>query len=137
MPYIDQFNNNFSSVVGLSVRIPILNGFQAKNVVALEKIQLEETSIDLQDTKLEFKQSIEEAYLKMESAFNRHHLLIGQVTAYEQSFHTNEIRFNNGVSNIVEYLTSKNNLDAAKLNLSKAKYEYILRVRVLDYYRGL
>jgi outer membrane protein len=137
MPYIDQFNNNFSSVVGLSVRIPILNGFQAKNAVALEKIQLEESSIDLQDTKLEFKQSIEEAYLKMESAFNRHHLLIGQVTAYEQSFHTNEIRFNNGVSNIVEYLTSKNNLDSAKLNLSKAKYEYILRVRVLDYYRGI
>jgi outer membrane protein len=49
----------------------------------------------------------------------------------------NEIRFNNGVSNIVEYLISKNNLDTAKLNLSKAKYEYILRVRVLDYYRGI
>ena len=137
MGYIDQFNNNFSSVIGLSVRIPILNGFQAKSAVALEKIQLEETSIDLQNTKLLFKQSIEEAYLKMESAFDRHHILIDQVAAYENSFRTNEIRFNNGVSNIVEYLTSKNNLDAAKLNLSKAKYEYILRVRVLDYYRGL
>ena len=137
MGYIDQFNNNFSSVIGLSVRIPILNGFQAKSAVALEKIQLEETSIDLQNTKLLFKQSIEEAYLKMESAFDRHHILVDQVAAYENSFRTNEIRFNNGVSNIVEYLTSKNNLDAAKLNLSKAKYEYILRVRVLDYYRGL
>jgi outer membrane protein len=137
MGYIDQFNNNFSSVIGLSVRIPILNGFHAKNTVALEKIQLQESSIDLQNTKLLFKQSIEEAYLKMESAFNRHHILVGQVTSYEHSFHTNEIRFNNGVSNIVEYLTSKNNLDSAKLNLSKAKYEYILRVRILDYYRGL
>jgi len=137
MGYMDQFNNNFSSVVGLSVRIPILNGFHAKNTVALEKIQLQESSIDLQNTKLLFKQSIEEAYLKMESAFNRHHILVGQVTSYEHSFHTNEIRFNSGVSNIVEYLTSKNNLDSAKLNLSKAKYEYILRVRILDYYRGL
>ena len=135
--YIDQFNNNFSSVIGLSVRIPILNGFIAKNSVALEKIQLEESSLDLQNTTLLFKQSIEEAYLKMESAFNRHHILISQVTAYEHSFRTNEIRFNNGVSNIVAYLTSKNNLDSAKLNLSKAKYEYILRVRILDYYRGL
>jgi outer membrane protein len=137
MGYVDQFNNNFSSVIGLSVRIPILNGFFAKNTVALEKIQLEESSLDLQNTTLLFKQSIQEAYLKMESAFNRHHILIGQVTAYESSFRTNEIRFNNGVSNIVAYLTSKNNLDAAKLNLSKAKYEYILRVRILDYYRGL
>ena len=135
--YVDQFNNNFSSVVGLSVRIPIFNGSRAKNTVALEKIQLQETSIELQNTKILYKQSIEEAYLKMESAFNRHFILVDQVTAYENSFHTNEIRFNNGVSNIVEYLTSKNNLDSAKLNLSKAKYEYILRVRILDYYRGL
>jgi outer membrane protein len=135
--YQDQFNNNFNSVVGVSVRIPIFNGFFAKNEVALQKVQLEEKSNDLQNTTLEFKQSIEEAYLKMESAFKRNFILLSQVTAYEQSFRTNEIRFNNGVSNIVEYLTSKNNLDAAMLNLSKAKYEYILRVRILDYYRGL
>ncbi len=135
--YTDQFNNNFNSVFGVSVRIPLFNGFNAKNRVALQKIQLQESTIDLQNTKLLFKQSIEEAYLKMESAFNRHRILLDQVTAYEQSFHTNEIRFNNGVSNIVEYLISKNNLDTSKLNLSKAKYEYILRVRVLDYYRGL
>jgi len=135
--YADQFRNNYNSVFGVSVRIPLFNGFNAKNRVALQKIQLEETTIDLQNTKLLFKQSIEEAYIKMESAFNRHHILLDQVIAYEQSFHTNEIRFNNGVSNIVEYLISKNNLDTAKLNLSKAKYEYILRVRVLDYYRGL
>jgi len=135
--YQDQFNNNFNSVVGVSVRIPIFNGFFAKNEVALQKVQLEEKSNDLQNTTLEFKQSIEEAYLKMESAFKRNFILLSQVTAYEQSFRTNEIRFNNGVSNIVEYLTSKNNMDAAMLNLSKAKYEYILRVRILDYYRGL
>ncbi len=135
--YGDQFNNNFNSVFGVSVRIPLFNGFNAKNRVALQKIQLQESSIDLQNTKLLFKQSIKEAYIKMESAFNRHHILLDQVNAYEQSFHTNEIRFNNGVSNIVEYLISKKNLDTAKLNLSKTKYEYILRVRVLDYYRGI
>ena len=135
--YQDQFNNNFNSVVGVSVRIPIFNGFFAKNEVALQKVQLKEKSNDLQNTTLEFKQSIEEAYLKMESAFDRNFILVSQVNAYEQSFRTNEIRFNNGVSNIVAYLTSKNNLDAAMLNLSKAKYEYILRVRILDYYRGL
>ncbi len=135
--YGDQFNNNFNSVFGVSVRIPLFNGLNAQNRVALQKIQLQESSIDLQNTKLLFKQSIKEAYIKMESAFNRHHILLDQVNAYEQSFHTNEIRFNNGVSNIVEYLISKNNLDTAKLNLSKAKYEYILRVRVLDYYRGI
>ena len=135
--YLDQLDNNLSSVIGISVRIPVFNGFEAKNMVALEKIQLKERSLDLQNTIIMYKQSIEDAYIKMESAFDRHHILVDQVEAYEASFKVNEIRFNNGVSNSVEYLTSKNNLDAAKLNLANSKYEYILRVRVLDYYRGL
>lgn len=135
--YLDQFNNNFNSVFGVSVQIPILNGFRAKNLVALQKIQKEESLVDLENTKLSFKQSIDQAYLNMESAYDRYFILEDQVTAYEKSFRVNEIRFNNGVSNIVEYITSKNNLDSARLNLSNAKFEYLLRVKILDYYRGI
>ncbi len=135
--YLDQFNNNFNSVFGVSVQIPILNGFRAKNLVALQKIQKEESLVDFENTKLSFKQSIDQAYLNMESAYDRYFILEDQVTAYEKSFRVNEIRFNNGVSNIVEYITSKNNLDSARLNLSNAKFEYLLRVKILDYYRGI
>lgn len=135
--YADQFNNNFNSVFGVSVQIPILNGFRAKNLVALQKIQKEESLVDFENTKLSFKQSIDQAYLNMESTYDRYFILEDQVKAYEESFRVNEIRFNNGVSNVVEYITSKNNLDSAQLNLSNAKYEYLLRVKVLDYYRGI
>ncbi len=135
--YNDQFDNNLNSVVGVAVRIPLFNGFRAKNSVSLQKIQLDETMVVLEKTKLDFKQSIEEAYNNMEAAFDRYHLLIEQVAAFEESFRVNEIRFNNGVSNIVDYITSKNNMDSAKLNLSQTKYEYLLRVKILDYYRGI
>ncbi|MDO5970853.1 TolC family protein [Flavivirga aquimarina] len=135
--YEDQFNNNLSSVVGVSVRIPLFNGFQAKNTVSLQKIALEETKVELKNTKLLFKQTIEDAYNNMESAFERFHILQDQVVALEESFRINEVRFNNGVSNIIAYLTSKNNLDSAKLNLNNTKYEYLLRVKILDYYRGV
>jgi outer membrane protein len=56
--------------------------------------------------------------------------------AYQESYRINDIRFKNGVSNFLNYITSKNNLDNAKVNLANAKYEYLLRVKVLDYYRG-
>ncbi|AOW19885.1 TolC family protein [Urechidicola croceus] len=135
--YNDQFDNNLNSVVGVSVNIPLFNGFRAKNSVSLQKIQLEESEIELERTKTTFKQSIEDAYNNMESAFDRYHILLNQVKVFEESFRVNEIRFNNGVSNIVEYITSKNNLDTAKLNLNKTKYEYLLRVKILDYYRGV
>lgn len=135
--YNDQFNNNLSSVVGVSVRVPLFNGFRAKNQVSLQKIALEDTKVELKNTKLLFKQSIGEAHNNMEAAYQRYHVLLNQVTAFEESFRVNEVRFNNGVSNIVAYITSKNNMDSAKLNLNQTKYEYLLRVKILDYYRGI
>ncbi len=135
--YNDQFNNNLNSVVGISMRIPILNSFRAKNNVKIQKIQLDQTVIELENTKLLFKQSIEQAYNNMESAYDRYFIQLQQVDAYNESFRVNEVRFENGVSNIVDYITSKNNMDIAQLNLNKNKYEYLLRVKILEYYRGL
>jgi len=135
--YMDQLKNNVYTSFGVAVTIPLLNGFESKNNVALEKIKFEETKLDLQNTKLEFKNAVEQAYLQMEAALQRYHIYQKQSEAFGESFRINEIRFNNGVSNIVEYLTSKNNMDNAMINLANARYEYLLRVRVLEYYRGV
>ncbi len=135
--YTDQFDNNMSTVVGVSVNVPLFNGFRAKNTIGLQKIRLEESELEFKNTKLRFKQSIDQAYNNMEAAFDKYRVLQEQVIAYKESFRINEVRFNNGVSNIVAYVTSKNNLENAQLNLNTAKYEYVLRVKVLEFYRGV
>src|SRR5690606_21594831 len=133
----DQIKNNVYTSFGVAVSIPLLNGFQSKSNTALEKIQFEESKLDLQSTKNQFKNAVEHAYLQMETALERYHIYQKQSEAFDESFRINEIRFNNGDSNIVEYLTSKNNKDNAMINLDNAKYEYLLRLRVLEYYRGV
>ncbi|GGG34902.1 TolC family protein [Bizionia arctica] len=134
--YTDQFDNNLNTVVGLSVLVPIFNGFRAKNNVALQKIQVEESLIELERTQQEIKNSIKQVHFDMEAAFLRYQSLLKQVAAYKESYRVNDIRFNNGASNFLAYITSKNNLDSSQTNLANAKYEYFLRVIVLDYYRG-
>lgn len=134
--YLDQFDNNLNSVIGFSVRVPIFNGFQAKNNVALEKVQVEESLIALEQTQFEIKNAINQVHFDMEAAFARYQSLSNQVTAFQKSFEVNETRFNNGVSNFLAYITSKNNLENAKINVSIAKYDYFLRVKILEYYRG-
>lgn len=136
IPYRDQFDNNLNSSVGISVNIPVLNGFRAKNNVALEKIKKEEAQTTLAQIKLDLKQSIKQSYGAMQVAFKKYKLLQKQVDAYKESFRINEIRFNNGVSNSVAYIISKNNLDNARTNLANLKYEYALRIKVLQFYRG-
>lgn len=134
--YKDQLDNNLNTVVGVAVNVPLFNGFRAKNNVALEKIRVEESVLELERTHLDIKNAIAQVHFDMEAVYNRYQSLERQVTAYEESYRINEIRFNNGVSNFLNYVTSKNNLDNAKVNLTNAKYEYLLRVKVLDYYQG-
>ena len=134
--YSDQFENNLNSVIGVAVDIPIFNGFRAKRNVQLKKIQLEDAELELENTKNEFLQAIKRAHKDMKAAYENYFILQDQVEAYEQSYEVNEIRFTNGVSNIVEYIISKNNLDGARINLANAKYEYLIRLKVLDYYKG-
>lgn len=134
--YSDQFENNLNSVVGVAVDIPIFNGFRANRNVQIKKIQLEDATLELENTKNQFLQAIKTAHNDMEAAYENYFILQNQVDAYGQSYEVNEIRFTNGVSNIVEYIISKNNLDRARINLANAKYEYLIRLKVLDYYRG-
>ena len=134
--YNDQLDNNLNTVIGIAVRVPLFNGFRAKNNVALEKINVEESLLELERTYLDIKNTIGQVHFDMEAAYNRYQSFQKQVNAYQESYRINEIRFNSGVSNFLNYITSKNNLDNAKVNLANAKYEYLLRVKVLDYYRG-
>ena len=134
--YRDQLDNNLNTVVGVAVNVPLFNGFRARNNVKLEKNRVEESVLELERTHLDIKNAIAQVHFDMETIFKRHKSLLKQVEAYQESYRINEIRFKNGVSNFLNYISSKNNLDNAKVNLANTKFEYVLRVKVLDYYRG-
>lgn len=132
----DQLDNNLNTVVGLSVRIPLFNGLRARNNVRLEKNRAKESTIALERNYLDIKNTIAQIHFDMMTAYQRCESLQKQVEAYKESYRVNEIRFNNGISNFLNYITSKNNFENAKVNLINAQYEYVLRVKILEYYRG-
>ena len=134
--YADQFNNNLNSTAGVSVSIPLFNGFRAKNNVQLQKIEQSRAEVALAETKRALRQNIAQAYNDWDAAATNYELLQEQVTAYEKSFDINEARFNLGVATSVEYITSKNRLDNARINLTNTRYTYLLRDKVLEFYQG-
>ncbi|MAW96925.1 MULTISPECIES: TolC family protein [unclassified Leeuwenhoekiella] len=134
--YKDQLNNNLNSTVGVAVSIPLFNGFRAKNNVQLQKIEQSRAEVDLAETKRALKQNIAQAYNDWDAAESNYELLQEQVAAYEKSFAINEARFNLGVATSVEYITSKNRLDNARINLTNTRYTYLLRDKVLEFYQG-
>jgi outer membrane protein len=134
--YGKQLNNNLFTSVSLNLRIPLFNSLQAKSQVSVAKINLKNDELVAQTTRTQLRQAIEQAYINMMSASGRYKTLLNQVVAFIESFHAAEIRFNNGVGNSIDYLTAKNNLDRSNINLINAGFDFILRVKILDYYEG-
>jgi outer membrane protein len=136
IPYNTQIKNNRGTTFDFSLSIPIFNSLRQRNQIKLAKIDAKNADLIAKTTKTQLQQNIEQAYVNMISAGDRYKTLIDGVAAYNESFRAAEIRFNNGVGTSVDYLAVKNRLDQANINLISAKYDYVLRTKVLDYYQG-
>lgn len=134
--YADQLRNNYSTVISLGLNIPILNYFQNRNKVKLAKIDLQTKRYDEQANQVQLKVNVDQAYANMSAAYSRYQLLTKQVEAYTESYRIAEIRFEAGVLTSVEFVIVKGNLDKSQVNLINARYDYLVRTKILDYYQG-
>ncbi len=134
--FTNQYNNNLSTYVGLNLSIPVFSSFQARTNIKIAKLQEKRTGYVAENTRTQLRQAIEQAHVNMVSAYEKYQAINDQVNAYRESFRAAEIRLNLGALNSVEYLIVKNNLDRATVNFTIARYEYLLRTKVLDFYQG-
>lgn len=136
IPYTDQLKNFKNTAVGLQLSIPLFNRSTYRNQAKLANIILKDDELVEANTKQQLHQQIDQAYLNMSNAYERYKVLLTQVDAYDQSFKAAEIRYKAGVGTSIDYLTAKDRLDRANINLINAKYDFVLRKRILDYYSG-
>jgi outer membrane protein len=132
----DQFKDNRSEYVGISVNIPILNGFQARNNVRQAKLNLKNYELQSANQKNYVQQQVELAFQNMMAAYKSLKFYQQEATAFDESFRVTNIRFKEGVIASDAYILAKGNADQAEVNLAAAKYVYIFRTKVLDYYQG-
>lgn len=134
--YNSQLNNNLYNDFSLNLTIPIFNSLFQRNQVKLARINVKNAVLVASYTKTQLQQNIEQAYINMNSAADRYKVSLDQVSAFTESFHAAETRFNNGVGTSDDYLLAKTRLDQANVNSISAKYDFALRTKVLDYYQG-
>ncbi len=134
--YADQFKNNYGTAVTLGLNIPIFVNHFRRNQVALAKINLQMQQNIEDNTKIQLKQNVEQAWYNMAAAYKRYKVTDDQVKAYTESYRISKIRLDAGVITSVDFIIAKNNLDAANLNLISARYDYFIYSKILDYYQG-
>lgn len=133
----DQLTNNQRKGLGLQMNIPIFNRLQTKMQVSNAEIQMMNTQLELEGTKKVLRQDIETAQTTAITSFNRYKSTEKAVVSMKEAFRYSEEKFNVGMVNAVDYNTAKTSLVKASSDLLRAKYEFIFRSKILDFYQGI
>ncbi|WP_426492059.1 TolC family protein [Hymenobacter sp. 102] len=134
--FSQQLKDNLGKNIQFSLQIPILNGLQVRTSVQRAQINIQQQALRAEQTRLTLRQSIQQSYADAIAAQRRYLSSRRQVEALTTAYRNAEIRFNNGLLNGTEFNIAKNNLTAAESTMIQAKYEFIFRRKVLDFYQG-
>jgi len=132
-----QLKNNQRKSIGLQMNIPIFNRFANKIQIDNARLQVLNTELELENTKKLLRSDIETAQTSAIAALNRFNSNQKAVSSMKEAFRYSEEKFGVGLVNAVEYNTAKTKLAKSESDLLQAKYEFIFRTKILDFYRGL
>jgi outer membrane protein len=136
-PFNDQLNDNLNYGLGFSLNIPIFNGWQVNTGIRNSKLGIENSKYALENTKKQLYKSIQQAYTDATGAMKKYSASKKAVDAMEEAFRYAEQKLGVGMVTAVEYNQSKTQLLNAQSEMAQAKYEYVFKSKVLDFYRGI
>lgn len=135
-PFIDQFKDNSSQSVSVSLSLPLFNGWQTNNSISQAKINVQRFMLNLQQTKNQLQKTIEQAQADANAANKQYLASLKSVEALSESFRYTESKYNVQLINSYEYYDAKNRLFSSENSLLQAKYDYIFKLKMLDFYMG-
>ena len=135
--YGDQMSNNFGQQVGLQLNIPIFNGNTARINYKKAQLNVATAKLTKDNDLLTLKQGVYQAYYNAVASLQKFESNKKAVVVAEKSFDLATKRYEIGMLNTIDYLTNQNNLFTARINVLIAQYDYVFRIKVLEYYKGL
>ncbi len=135
-PFWDQLNDNRSITLGFRLTIPILNGFQVSTYIRQSQISLENANLNLEIEKNNLRKSIEQAYTDALAAYQTYVAREKSVISLKESFKYAQEKLNVGMLSSTDYDVAKVKLFNAESDIIAAKYDYIFKTKILDFYLG-
>ena len=133
----DQFRQNDGHSYGLALNIPIFNGLSIKNNIKRRKLNLKRSETQFEQTKLDLENTINQAYNNAEGAFKFYEASEKTLKARKEAYFIAEKQFEAGVLNSYDFIQIKQRYDIAASDNVRAKYDYIFKLKVLEFYFGV
>jgi outer membrane protein len=135
-PFSDQLKVNDNKSIGFNLSIPIFNGWQGRTAVTNAKIQKSQAELDLEIRKRDLRKTIEQSYADAVAALKKYRASEQKVSAQEESFKYTQQKFDVGMLTSFDFNTAKKDLAKAQSDLLQAKYDFIFKTTILDFYMG-
>ena len=134
--YGDQLNNNFGQTVGLSLNVPVFNNGQYRIAYEQSKLTYKAQVLNKESANLTLKQNIYTAYSNAVSALQKKNAGLKSVESNQKAFEFASKRYELGLLSTIDLLTTQNNLLRAKLQQVSNEYDYIFKMKLLEFYKG-
>ncbi len=136
MSFVDQYNLNLSKSWGVNLNIPFFNKFQTKTAVNNAKIQLRDIEIQQEIEHDRLYKELQQAYTNALASIKKYEAQKKTVISLEETFHYAQEKYELGLLSNFDYNEALRNLTTAKSNMLQAKYEYLFRTKILEFYSG-
>ena len=136
-PFGTQMRDNFSASVGLNLHVPIFDKLQTSTRVKQQKLALQNAILDLEQQKNDLRKEIDQAYYNARNAYAE------QIASEKAEQSTAEAlryitqKYEAGRATSYEYQEARNNHLQAESTRLQAQYNYLFRLRILQYYQGV
>ncbi len=134
---MDQIEKTKNTYIGATLNIPIFNKLQTRNRVKNARIGVLDAQYQLSQEKLNLRKEIQQAHANALGAYNKFLASRQAVESFKESLRYTEEKFNVGLVNTVDFNVAKTDYLRAQSDLLQSKYEYILRSKILDFYKGI
>jgi len=136
IPFFNQLPRNRNTQLGITISLPILNGLSNYTNLSRAKINYQNSRLELESQKQNLRNTIQTAHNDAITGYTTYKANKKNAEALAESFKYAQEKFNAGQMNAYDFNQAKNNLNNAEIQSLISKYEYLYRVKILEYYLG-
>ncbi len=136
-PFFDQLYINDGITYGFRLDVPILNGFNTRNQVRRNEVNVKRAEYQLEQAELDLEANVYQAYTDAKGAFEAYEAALVASNAQEKAFEYATERYDVGLTNAFDFSQAKIRFENTQREALRAKYDYIFKVKVVELYFGI
>jgi len=135
--FFSQLSDNKGQSIGAQLSIPIFNGFSARNNVERSKVNVEKSKIAVEQQELDLQRNVYTAFTDAKGGLNAYESSLAALDARQEAYNYAKEKYAVGMMNSFDFNQSQTLLSAAQSEVLRTKYDYIFKIKILEFYFGI